>query len=234
MKWKIWDNWGKKYLYFVLAAFIVLGIAPVQKVSAMADYYVENNFKNTIIYNKNPKEDNVYNFQMLDISTPLKKVKITSSNTAVATVENAEWDGVNPHFKVTSKKKGTTKITVTGTSNGKKISVTGTVKVVNYENPFKKLTFCGKSYRSKIDSEYKYIYLYDGTVINMEYKLKPGWKMISAEMEGFKDGSYNKKKVKSGKTYQYPSDTEHEAWIMLLCENKSKGVRQSVRFVLRK
>lgn len=202
----------------MLLAFILLSILPMQKVKAGgADKYVKNNFKEMVINDKND-----YIFTLQEPLTPIKKVKITSSNTKVATVKNMGWDQVN-QFRLTPKKEGTTKITITGTADGKKIKLKGTVKVVNFQNPFSMFKINGKSYLSEIKFRRNFIHSIQSNKSNirLQYKLKSGWSLLSGRMTGVINGVRLEKEVKNGTTYPRPKGRGDHLIISMELKNKS-------------
>ena len=207
---------------------MLLSILPVQKVKAGgADKYVKNNFKETVINDKND-----YIFTLQEPLIPLKKVKVISSNTKVATAKNMGWEGQVNQFRLTPKKEGTTKITITGTANGKKIKLKGTVKVVNFENPFTKLTLGGESYLSKMKNRGTRIEIKtDKSALKLQYKLKPGWKIKKSDTSySVSSDQYMYHNVENGKIYSVPEDKRVMLTITIPCVNKNKGIEESISF----
>ena len=233
MKRKIWNVWNQKCVRFMLLAFMLLSILPVQKVEAASwNGILGNNFKITLVCDK---IDCTYLLQ--EPSALLKNVKITLSNRSVATVKNMP------------KKEGTTKVTITGTANGKKIKLTGTVKVVSVENPFTILKLDGKNYLSKVQKQYNYVNVRTNKEgVKLQYKLKPGWKLqksngsiaVSAMVYNIREGKYYEPVsslsytdvIKNGKTYPVPKGEKVDMSIALFCENKSKGITEMIRFTI--
>ena len=217
----------------------------MQKVEAASwNGILGNNFKITLVCDK---IDCTYLLQ--EPSALLKNVKITLSNRSVATVKNMSKERQVNSLKITPKKEGTTKVTITGTANGKKIKLTGTVKVVSVENPFTILKLDGKNYLSKVQKQYNYVNVRTNKEgVKLQYKLKPGWKLqksngsiaVSAMVYNIREGKYYEPVsslsytdvIKNGKTYPVPKGEKVDMSIALFCENKSKGITEMIRFTI--
>ena len=147
---------------------------------------------------------------LIDLSSKLKGMKdgtVSVSNSKV--IKNAwfdvmdmtEYNGkVNLYLTFMPVKKGTSKITVSGTIGGKKASFTTTVKVVNYQNPFSVLKLGSKSYKKKF-KKYANSVVARTSAGKPKLTVKPaaGWKLSSVKYSPFGTLDGKAVKTKSGK-----------------------------------
>lgn len=143
---------------------------------------IEKNFKQTITCSSADKKEGYF----LGIDNVLPKnateIKVTSSNKSVAGIRKGKW-GANFYLK--PKKTGTTRVVVSAVVGTEKVNYTGTVKVVNFKNPFKTLKINGKNYSKQVKGSNNYIEI-KKSKIKLNYKLKSGWKIESKDAYGFK------------------------------------------------
>lgn len=171
------------FLKMGLLVFFVLAILPATHVKADDTIQVDNKFKKTVVYSK---EDQKYGY-LFSVSglygDSLKDVKVKSSNKSVAVIK-AIWGGT---FQLHPKKAGTTRITITAVMNNKKVKKTGTVKVVDFQNPFKNLKVGGKNYISKVKGSYNYLVINTKKAnVKLNYKINSSWKILDAYAYGTK------------------------------------------------
>lgn len=167
----------KKLLLGIAAVMLcVICMVPAAGVRADEDV-VKNNFKQTLVLQpKGSTLSDMWIFRVKNMKSSAKKIKIASSKKSVATAKSLGGGA----FQITSKKAGTTNIKITATVNKKTVTYKGTIKVVNYENPFKTLKIDGKSYVSIFNKGFDLYTETASTKFKLGLKLKSGWKLKEA------------------------------------------------------
>ena len=212
---------GNIFLKIGLFVFLALIILPVTHVKADDTICVDNKFKKTVVYSKDDKKYG-YIFSMSGLyADSLEQVKIKSSNKSVATVKPISRGA----FQLYPKKAGTTRITITAVMNNKKVKKTGTVKVVNFQNPFKNLKVGGKNYLSKVKGSYNYLVIKTKKAnVKLNYKLNSTWKIADAHAYGTEQISNIGGTTAAKNGMNYALKEGETLMIYLELKNKKNGV----------
>lgn len=194
----------------IMALIIGFVPYPASEVKADPSMSVKNGEKKTLINSAMDRKEGYYIY-FSDMPDSVNKIKVSTSKKSVAAIKKLGYG----MFTVKPKKAGTTKVTVTGTADGKKITRKCTIKIVNFKQPFKSLKIDGKNYSKKVKSSGNGIGVKTKkSKIKFSYKLNSGWKVVDARADG--------KKVKNGKTYSLPIE-ERYVGIELYVKNKKTG-----------
>ena len=194
----------------ILALVLSFVTYPALEVKADPSMGVKNGSKKTLINSAADRKEGYYIY-FSDMPDSVKKVKVSVSKKSVIKVKYIGYG----MFVVQPKKTGTSKVTVTGVADAKKITRKCTIKIVNFKQPFKCLKIDGKDYRKKVKSSGNGIGVKTKkSKIKFNYKLNSGWKVVDARADG--------KKVKNGKTYSL-SIGEQYVGIELYVKNKKTG-----------
>lgn len=194
----------------ILALVLSVVSYPALEVKADPSMGIKNGSKKTLINSAADRKEGYYIY-FSDMPDSVKKIKVSNSKKSIATIKYFGYG----MFTVKPKKAGTTKVTLTGTADGKKITRRCTIKIVNFKQPFKSLKIDGKDYRKKVKSSGNGIGVKTKkSKIKFNYKLNSGWKVVDAQTDG--------KKVKNGKTYSLPIGEQYVG-IELYVKNKKTG-----------
>lgn len=131
----------------ILALVLSFVSYPALEVKADPSMGIKNGSKKTLINSAADRKEGYYIY-FSDMPDSVKKIKVSNSKKSIATIKYFGYG----MFTVKPKKAGTTKVTLTGTADGKKIMRRCTIKIVNFKQPFKSLKIDGKDYRKKIKS----------------------------------------------------------------------------------
>lgn len=155
-----------------------------------------------------------------------KNMKTSSSDKKIATVK---YSSERQCFVLTPKKPGTAQLTFSATKKGKTVNCKGSVQVVRFKNPVKKLSINGKNYANKVKTAHAVLHIQSKKEkVKFQYKLQPGWELESAYGEARKPhygmGFY--RSVKNNKTYDLQKEGELLIWMTL--KNTKRGERADV------
>lgn len=215
-------NKKQKMMGIVLMLFLGFAVVfPSMKVRAMGVIDIKKNFKQTVTYSASDKKNGYLLGTYNVLPQNAKKIKVISSKKSVANIKKQKVQGGPPIFFLMPKKTGTTKVTVSAIVGKKTVKYTGTVKIINFKNPFKSLKINGKSYLKQVKGSENLIHIKKSKV-KLNYKLKPGWEIDLKSIYGFKQTS-----VKNNQTYTLKKDA-FAAHITIQVKNKKTGEKISV------
>lgn len=215
-------NKKQKIMGIVLMLFLGFAVVfPSIKVRAMGFINIEKNFKQTVTYSASDKKNGYMLGTYNVLPQNAKKIKVTSSKKSVAGIKKQKVQGGPPIFFLMPKKTGTTKVTVSAVVGKKTVKYTGTVKIINFKNPFKSLKINGKSYLKQVKGSDNRIHI-KKSKMKLNYKLKSGWKIDWKETHGFKQTN-----VKNNQTYTLKKGSS-SGIIMIHVKNKKTGEKISV------
>ncbi|MBR2187911.1 MAG: hypothetical protein IJ860_00655 [Eubacterium sp.] len=216
----------------ILLVLVGIGIAPVLKAhsvhAALGGYVVSvKNTQNIVLdtsYKKTPLITSMNSWYR-------KEVKVTSVKSSNPSVVKTELHTDFSLPLLTTKKAGTTKITVNAEVEGRKQQYIWNVKVVKAENPFKSIKVNGKSYKGIISKMFPVgdTVSISGKTFKFKYQLKKNWKLITKKpnVEYYEN---NGTKYKKGKTYKVAKNSEKN--IIMRFENTKTKMQKEIVFNL--
>lgn len=171
----------KKLLVVLMACVLVIPVLPVTEVKA--DYMPTLNKNMTLVYYQKEKWLNdTYVALPLNVKdtdkVTLSKVKL--SNSKVLKVKVEKFGDAHHYLVLTTKKAGTSEISLDAKVNGKTHKIKCVVKVIKYKNPLKSLKIGSKNYASKFKNSESPTWSSSGTdKIKGKLNIVPnkGWKI---------------------------------------------------------
>lgn len=222
----------KKIMGFLLLIAAALTLHPAHPAQAaytgMLGYQknLKNGFEEIAVYS--PADERGYYEAYVDgiYGKTCKNIKATSSDKKIAAVK---YSAKSQCFVLTPKKPGTVRLTFSATKKGKTIKCKGTVQIVKFKNPAKKLSINGKNYANKVKTAHAVLHMKPKEEkVKFQYKLQPGWELESAYGEARKPsygmGFY--RSVKNNKTYNLQKEGELLIWMTL--KNAKRGERADI------
>ena len=175
------DKKMKKIFGMLMFCFLALVLAPQSSVRAAYlgilrfEENLEDGFEETAVYSpvdvRGYYEMNVKGMY----ASSCKNIKAVSSDKKVATVR---YSADEKCFLFTPKKPGKVDLTFSATKKGKKITCSGTVRVVRFKRPVRALKVDGKDYAKKIKTANAVVHIKtEKNKIPFEYRLQDGWEL---------------------------------------------------------
>ena len=228
-----------RYILLITLVFCTTCFIKAKTVSAEGwdTIYVKNHqtvtiaLKKSELYKKNGQGYSWY----LAINGGLKKnekiISMHSDNKAVkVSFQNDKVDGVTYAYPdIMPKRFGKATITVNTKIKKKKKTYKVNIRIIKYQNPYKKLTINGKNYKKKIDGTYSTADIHINVASNkknrLEFQLKPNWKIIK---KGYFGRSYSKHYTKKKGKYRKDFNVWEGNWreISILLKNTKTGQEQ--------